>query len=115
DLPDSAWVQQIKLTGLTGPANHRLAVISGKSFAQGEIADVKVAGKQVTVRCVQIRETSVLVEIQGDEKPRELFLPGTKPKSPNPVPPQPCHLARGNPALASIKSVWNKVFAASFH
>jgi hypothetical protein len=78
ELPEPSWVQQIKLSGLSGPADRRLAIISGTTFSQGETASVKVAGKAVKLRCLEIRDKSALVEIVGLSKPRELTLADVK-------------------------------------
>jgi len=79
ELPEPAWVRQIKLSGLSGPADRRLAVINGKTFAKGDETVVKAAGKTVHVRCLEIKESSVLVNIQDFNSPRELTLAETKP------------------------------------
>jgi hypothetical protein len=79
ELPEPAWVGKIKLAGLSGAGDRRLAIISGTTFSQGETASVKVAGRTVKVHCMEIRENSVLVEVDGLDKPHELFLAGAKP------------------------------------
>ncbi len=79
ELPEPSWVAQIKLSGLSGAVDRRLAIIGGTTFSQGETAPVKVSGKTIKVRCLEIREKSVLVEIDGFDKPRELFLADAKP------------------------------------
>jgi len=79
ELPEPSWVEQIKLFGVSGTADRRLAIIGGTTFSPGETASVKVAGKTIKVRCLEIRKKSVLVEIDGLDKPRELFLADTKP------------------------------------
>jgi hypothetical protein len=77
ELPEPAWVKQIKLSGISGPANRRLALINGTPFSLGETISVKVAGKTVKVHCLEIREESVLAEIEGLDKPREISIAGT--------------------------------------
>jgi hypothetical protein len=79
EWPEPSWVGQIKLSGLSGPADRRLALINGKTFSPSETGSVKVAGKTVKVRCLEIREKSTLVEIEGLKKPLELFLEDAKP------------------------------------
>jgi hypothetical protein len=74
ELPQPAAVQKLKLSGLSGSADHRLAIINGATFAQGETAKVKLAGESITLRCMEIREKSVVVQIEGAEKPIELFM-----------------------------------------
>jgi hypothetical protein len=79
ELPEPSWVGQIKLSGLIGAADHRMAIIGKATFSQGEIAFVKVAGKSVNVRCLEICENSVLVAIDGIDKPREIVLSDAEP------------------------------------
>lgn len=74
ELPVPAKVEQIKLSGLSGPANQRLAIINGKTFSPGEDNDLKVAGKMVNVKCLEIRSQSVLVKIQDLDQICELPL-----------------------------------------
>lgn len=76
DMPEPAWVKQIKLSGLSGPEGNRLAIINGKTFSPGESNSIKINGKIVNVHCLEIREKSVLVEIEGIDKSRELPLSG---------------------------------------
>jgi hypothetical protein len=49
-------------------------LINGATLGQGETAPVKLADRRVNVRCLEIREKSVLVKIEGIDKPRELRL-----------------------------------------
>ena len=63
--PTSPELAHIRLSGLTGSPDHRLAVINGKSFSPGEANFIKLAGKTVPVKCLEIGETSVIVQI-GD-------------------------------------------------
>ena len=55
----------IRLSGLSGSSDHRLAVINGKTFSPDEVNNIKVAGKIITVKCLEIGETFVIVQI-GD-------------------------------------------------
>jgi hypothetical protein len=74
ELPVPAWVKQIKLSGLSGPTNHRLAIINNETFSAGEDNDLKLTGKMVNVKCVEIRDKSALVKIQGIDQLCELSL-----------------------------------------
>jgi hypothetical protein len=53
------------LNGLSGVAGHRLAMINGRTMASGETSDVPVDGGVVRVHCVEIRENSAVVEVNG--------------------------------------------------
>ncbi len=75
-LPAPAWLSQIKLSGLSGSADHRLAVINAKTFSAGEDNDLKLKGRTIHVQCLEIREESVLVQIQGLPGPYELTISG---------------------------------------
>jgi hypothetical protein len=79
ELPEPGWVKQIKLSGLSGQADRRLAIIAGKTFSKGESKPVKIGGKIVTVNCLEIHENTVLVEIEGLDRPLELQLNDTSP------------------------------------
>lgn len=65
ELPLPAWVKEIKLSGLSGLPDHRLAIINDTTFAVGESDVIKVAGKKVNMTCKEIREKSVLVQLEG--------------------------------------------------
>jgi hypothetical protein len=73
-LPESGALKKLKLSGLAGPANNRLAIINGATFAKGETQHIKIDGMPFALRCVEIREGSVIVAIEGEDKPRELFM-----------------------------------------
>jgi Sel1 repeat len=73
-LPEPAWAREIKLSGLGGPKNRPMAIIDNEVFAAGDANVLKVSGKAVTVQCLQIRDKSVVVRIDGVDEPRELML-----------------------------------------
>ena len=54
--------------------NKKLAQINNRSFEQGEQAEVLVGAQKVKLRCLEIREKSVLVNVEGINEPKELFL-----------------------------------------
>ena len=72
--PEPAWFRQIKLGGISGTPDHRFALINNETFAKGDQATVKVGDKHVMVHCIDIRESSVVVSIDGIEGARELKL-----------------------------------------
>jgi hypothetical protein len=75
ELPDPSWVQQIKLGGISGSVGHRLAIINGKTFADGDKITIKSSGKSVAVQCLEVRTNFVLIAIEGVSGSRELKLP----------------------------------------
>jgi hypothetical protein len=74
DMPEPAWVQKIKLGGISGTPDHRLALINNKTFEKGDQSAVKIGKKLVIVHCLEIRESSVVVSIEGIEDTRELKM-----------------------------------------
>ena len=73
-MPEPVYVREIKLAGLGGVAPRRFAIINGKTLAPGESATVKVAAREVAVRCVSIGERSAVVAIGDIPGTRELVL-----------------------------------------
>jgi len=71
---EPAYLRQLRLNGLSGPASHRLAIINGKTLGPGESASVNLDGKSVSIRCLSIGSRSVSVLAEGASAPRELFL-----------------------------------------
>ena len=73
--PDPAWVNEIKLQGIGGTSGRRLAIINKKTVGPGDAIQVKAAGgKVVILRCIGVRDASVLVNIEGLDGERELRL-----------------------------------------
>jgi len=64
----------LKLTGLSGSATRRFAIINNQTFAPGETARVKLKDGEVNVVCKEIRAKSVLVQMDGTTEAKELFL-----------------------------------------
>jgi hypothetical protein len=64
----------LKLTGLSGTATRRFAIVNNRTFAPGETARVKLKDVEVKLLCKEIRERSVIVQLEGDTETRELFL-----------------------------------------
>jgi hypothetical protein len=58
---------------ISGTPQRRLATVNNQTFLVGETLRVTVRGKEVRVRCMEIRVRSVLLDVQG-EGPRELKL-----------------------------------------
>jgi TPR repeat protein len=67
-------LDKIVLRGIAGPANHRLAIINNVTFETGESKEVKIDQRVVNVRCIEIRDKSVLVRVEGLEGDKEILL-----------------------------------------
>ena len=48
--------------------SRRLAIINNVTLAQGEECDLKLKGKTVRVRCVEVKDKSVVVSVGGVSK-----------------------------------------------
>ena len=62
------------LKGISGTKARRFALLNNQTFATGDTAVVKLEDKSVKVRCLEIRERSVVVVVDGQEEPRVLAL-----------------------------------------
>jgi type II secretory pathway component PulC len=62
----------IALKGISAAAEKRLAIINNKTFEVGEEAELRISGHLTKVKCVEVREKSVVISINGVTK--ELFL-----------------------------------------
>ena len=70
----SAIFGQLLLKGISGTRDQRLALINSSTIAEGELADIRCGRQTVKVRCVEIRDRSVLVELHGTSETKELKL-----------------------------------------
>jgi len=61
------------LKGLAGPKNNRLALLNNKTLGVGESALLKLGDHEVRVKCVEIRQDSIMVSVDGGE-PKEVRL-----------------------------------------
>jgi len=62
----------IVLKGISGTAEKRLAIVNNKTFEAGEDGELRISGHLTKVKCVEVREKSVVISINGVT--RELFL-----------------------------------------
>ena len=65
---------ELKLKGISGTASRRFALINNETLQPGETGRVKLKDKVIHVRCLEIRATSVLVKVDGEDDPKELLL-----------------------------------------
>jgi hypothetical protein len=65
---------QLSLKAIVGPASRRLATINRTTMEAGEEVDVRHAGGKIRVKCLEVRPSSVLIEINGER--RELTFRG---------------------------------------
>lgn len=74
EMPELSFVGKLKLSGISGPVNHRLAMINNHTFEAGEEGQIKIEGRVVKIRCLEIRPDSVLIKAESVEKVKELRI-----------------------------------------
>jgi len=71
----TAVPDRLVLRSVSGAASRRLALVNNQTLAKGEEARVRVGQTNVHVRCLEIRDRSVVLRVGGRTEPMELFLP----------------------------------------
>lgn len=64
----------LTLKGISGTKDKPLALVNGTTMTLGEKAEVRSGYQIIKVRCLEIRERSVLLELDGSKEIRELKL-----------------------------------------
>ena len=67
----------LQLRGITGVGDQRFALINNLTFAKGEEGDVKVKNGKIKIRVLEVKERSVIIQIDGRTDQKELILPET--------------------------------------
>ena len=62
----------LKLNGLLLGTNP-MAIINGKTVEEGSIATIPLKARSVTLKCIKIETNSVLIHLEGEERPRRLY------------------------------------------
>jgi thioredoxin-related protein len=62
------------LKSISGTKTRRFALLNNQTFALGDAAKVKLRDGEVKVRCIDIRESSVVVALDGEPGQREIKL-----------------------------------------
>jgi thioredoxin-related protein len=62
------------LKSISGTPSRRFALVNDQTFAAGDTLPVKLLDGKVNVRCMEVREQSVLVAVHGEDAPREIKL-----------------------------------------
>jgi len=66
----------LMLKGISGAGQHRFALINNATLETMERGRVRVGQTNVIVRCLEIRDRSVVIEVAGAKEKKELFLSG---------------------------------------
>ena len=78
EIPEPGFLDQLKLKGISGSKTNRVALINNRTFAVNELVKIKLAEKMVAVRCLEIRDESVIVSVGGLTKWKEVWLGNTQ-------------------------------------
>jgi hypothetical protein len=62
------------LKGISGTGKDRFALINNTTFETMEKAKVRIGTTNVTVRCLEIRNDSVTIQVDGSPEKKQLFL-----------------------------------------
>lgn len=66
--PPPAVPDEIFLKGVNILRDRRLAIVNNYTVAQGEDFELKIKGKTYRVRCVEVKEKSVVIRVDGVNK-----------------------------------------------
>lgn len=72
DTPSDVPEGVLQLQGLSFANGHKLALINKRTLAEGEEMDVKMKNGIMRMKCMEIRERSVVISIRGTTQ--EIFL-----------------------------------------
>ena len=61
-------VADLRLNGISGPPDHRLAIINNKTFDAGEEAEVNTNAGRLRIRCIEIQPDAVIIQIGGERR-----------------------------------------------
>jgi len=61
-------VADIHLNGISGSADHRLAIINNRTFESGEEAEVSTTSGRVRIRCLEIQAEAVVIQAGGERR-----------------------------------------------
>jgi hypothetical protein len=70
----NALLDKLSLKGISGTIGQPLALINSSTVAEGELAEIRCGHQFVKIRCVEIRDRSVLVELDGTRETKEIKL-----------------------------------------
>ncbi len=62
------------LKGLSGSTGRRLALINNRTIASGENAEITTPSGKIKIRCLEVKESSVVIRAESQSEPVEIFL-----------------------------------------
>jgi len=77
-IPESELFGQmlgsVVLKGISGRPGKRLALLNNRTEGQGEEAEIKFNTRSYKVRCLEIRDKSVILGVDGSKETKEIHL-----------------------------------------
>ena len=70
----SLALEKLLLKGISGPIGQRLALINSSTVGIGEYAEIRLGQQTVKIRCLEIRDRSVLIALDSTGETKELKL-----------------------------------------
>jgi protein disulfide-isomerase len=64
----------LQLQGIVAKKGRRIAQINNETLTAGQSAKVRIASGEISIRCLEIRDASVIVRVEGRKEPLELRL-----------------------------------------
>jgi len=61
-------IPDLVLKGISGTRDRRLALINNYTIAVGEMIDMKIGTQIVPVRCLEIRDKAITIEVRGQTR-----------------------------------------------
>jgi hypothetical protein len=59
---------KMSLMGISGTRERPLAILNGKTFGKGEEQEVQSGNTKLRVRCIDIKEDSVIIDVNGERQ-----------------------------------------------
>jgi hypothetical protein len=66
--------QTLILKGIVGSVNRHIAVINDETMDTGEEASVRTPGGHVKVKCLEVGEDYVVIQVEGESQTRKLVM-----------------------------------------
>jgi DNA-directed RNA polymerase subunit N (RpoN/RPB10) len=82
----AAAPEKLLLKGISGTSAHPFALINDSTFEAMEKGKVRLGQTSITLRCLEIRANSVVIQIEGSNEKQELFLTKNEPRGQHPRP-----------------------------
>jgi len=67
----TADLSSLVIKGFSGSVDHRFVIINNHTFAPGDEGDVNTSSGRIHINCIEIKTSSVVIEIGGER--HELF------------------------------------------